>query len=438
MRKKLIFCGILIALLLGLFAINVLAVPSAQVYVIPIEATIDPGLASFVDRSYQEAENLAVDLVLLEIDTPGGRVDAAQTIKNRISNSSLPTMALVKGGAISAGAYITLACPKIAMFPGATIGDAEPRLGDERADEKFVSYWTAEMGSTAEMNGRDRNVAMAMADRDLEIAGLVEKGKLLTLTYQQAEELGFTDYIVQDRAELLNVLQLSNAKVMEAQLTTAEKVTRFVTNPYVAPLLLTLGIAGILIEFLTVGGGIAGLIGLASLGLYFGGHIIAGFTGWGAILLFLLGIILLSIEVFLPGFGIFGIGGIISIITSIILTAPCWEAGIISLVLAIVGSILLLLLSFKVLTKRNFWDRLILGTKYKKEEGYIPQVEDLSIHLGKRGEALTILRPAGTVILDDETRLDVVTDGGFIQKGEKIEVVKVEGIRLIVRAVKEA
>jgi len=437
MKKKLVLFGLLIILFITLFTNTVFAVPSPRVFVIPVESTIDLGLASFIDRSYKEAEALAVDLVLLEIDTPGGRVDAAQEIKKTITNSPLSTAALVKGGAISAGAYITLACPKIAMVPGSTIGDAEPRIGDERADEKFVSYWASEMGATAERNGRDRTIAMAMADRDLEIPGLVEKGKLLTLTYQQALEYRFTDYVVQDQAEFLEILNLSGAEVLEAQLSTAEKITRIVTNPYISTLLLTLGIAGILIEILTVGWGIAGFVGLASLALYFGGHILAGFTGWEAILLFLLGLILLCVEIFMPGFGIFGFGGIASISLSIILSAPSWEAGIISLVLAILGTIILIILSLKLLTKRKFWDRLVLGTKYKKEEGYIPQGEDLSIHLGKRGEAITILRPAGTVMLDDGTRLDVVTDGSFIQKGERIEIIKVEGIRLIVRAIKE-
>jgi membrane-bound serine protease (ClpP class) len=437
MKKKVVLFGLLIILFITLFTNTVFAALSPRVFVIPVESTIDLGLASFIDRSYKEAEALAVDLVLLEIDTPGGRVDAAQEIKKTITNSPLSTAALVKGGAISAGAYITLACPKIAMVPGSTIGDAEPRIGDERADEKFVSYWASEMGATAERNGRDRTIAMAMADRDLEIPGLVEKGKLLTLTYQQALEYRFTDYVVQDQAEFLEILNLSGAEVLEAQLSTAEKITRIVTNPYISTLLLTLGIAGILIEILTVGWGIAGFVGLASLALYFGGHILAGFTGWEAILLFLLGLILLCVEIFMPGFGIFGFGGIASISLSIILSAPSWEAGIISLVLAILGTIILIILSLKLLTKRKFWDRLVLGTKYKKEEGYIPQGEDLSIHLGKRGEAITILRPAGTVMLDDGTRLDVVTDGSFIQKGERIEIIKVEGIRLIVRAIKE-
>ncbi|MGI6588805.1 MAG: NfeD family protein [Peptococcia bacterium] len=437
MKKKIVLSTLCLIFILSLFASSVFAVPVAKVFVIPVEATIDPGLASFIARSYQEAEKLGVNLVLLEIDTPGGRIDAAEKIKKTINSSSLTTTALVKGGAISAGAYIALACPQIAMVPGSTIGDAEPRLGDERADEKLVSYWAAEMGTTAEKNGRDRTIAMAMADRDLEIPGLVEKGKLLTFTYQQAKEYGYTDYIVQGRADLLQVLNLNNAEIIEAKLSVAEKITRIVTNPYFAPLFLTIGIAGLIIEIFTIGWGVAGFVGLSSLALYFGGHLLAGFTGWEAILLFLLGIILLSVEIFVPGFGLPGLGGIICIVVSIVLSAPSWEAGIISLVLAIIGTIILVLFSFKFLTKRKFWDRLILGTKYKKEEGYIPQSKDLSVYVGKKGEALTILRPSGTVMLDDGTRLDVVTDGGFIPKGERIEVVQAEGIRLIVRSVQE-
>lgn len=433
MKKGLL--GILIGLML--LTLGVFAVSSAEVFVIPLEAAIDPGLASFVERSYREAELSNTDLVLLEIDTPGGRIDAAEKIKQTINESTLKTIALVKGGAISAGAYLALACPEIAMLPGAIIGDAEPQLGGKRADEKLVSYWAAEMGAAAEKNGRERLIAMAMADRDLEIPGLVEKGKLLTLTYQQAKEYGYTDYLVANRAELLKVLNLAEANIKEAVLSPAEKITRLITHPFLAPLLLTLGIAGLIIEVFTVGWGIAGFIGLFSLSLYFGGHLLAGFTGWEAILLFLLGLILLAIEIFIPGFGLPGISGLVCLVISIVLAAPSWEAGIISLVLAIIGTIILLLFSFKFLTKRGFWERLVLGIKYQKETGYVPQSKDLSIYVGQRGVALTILRPAGTIELADGTKLDVVTEGEFIPRGENVEIILAEGIRVVVRALRE-
>lgn len=437
MKKKMIMKGVFLFFILFSFSLNVMAAIPAKVYVIPVESEIDSSMAGFVERCFREAEELQAELVILEIDTPGGYVDSAMEIKNTISSSSVPTIAFVKGWAISGGAYITLACPKIAMVPGSAIGDAEPRLGDERADEKIISGWAGEMGTTAEKNGRDREIAKAMVDRDIEIPNLVEKGKLLTLTYKQAEQYGYTDYVVQDRAELLKVLKLENAEVIEGEFSLAEIMSRIVTNPYISPFLLMIGIAGIVIEVFTMGFGVAGFLGLASLGLYFGGHLLAGFSGWEAILLFLLGIILLGVEMFFAGFGFFGLSGIICVVLSIIFAAPSWEAGIVSLVIAMIGTIILVMISFKVLTKRKLWDHLILGTKYKTEDGYIPQKDDLSIYIGKKGEALTALRPAGTVILDDGARLDVVTDGGFIQKGERIEVCGAEGIRLIVRVLRE-
>lgn len=433
--KRIIGMFLLLEMILIFFSPLAFAAPTNTVYVIPIEGTIDSGQAKFIARVYRDAEKMQADMVILEIDTPGGLVEAAKEIKDNILNSSIPTTAFVKGGAISAGALVTLACQKIAMVPGSTIGAAEPRIGMERADEKYVSYFAKEMAATAEVNGRRTDIAEAMVDRDRKIEGLIDEGKLLTLTYQEAQKYGYADYIVNDRGGLLAELDLSQAEIKEIKLSLSEQVMRIVTNPYVAPFLLMIGIAGIVIEVFTIGWGIAGSIGIISLALYFGGNIMAGFTGWEAILLFLLGLILLSVEAFVPGFGVPGIGGIICLFASIILAAPSWETGIISLIFAIVGTIILLLLSFKILRKRKFWNRLILDTKYKKEDGYIPQAKDLSQYIGYSGIAYTTLRPAGTVVLEDGTRLDVVTAGEFITKGERIEVIAVEGIRIIVRAV---
>jgi len=433
--KKLVSIIVLLEMILILFTPLAFAAPTKTVYVIPLEGTIDSGQAKFIERSYLDAEKMKVDMVILEVDTPGGLVEAALDIRDNIRNSPLPTTAFVKGGAISAGALITLACQKIAMAPGSTIGAAEPRIGMERADEKYVSYFAKEMAATAEVNGRRTDIAEAMVDRDRKIEGLIDQGKLLTLTYQEAQKYGYADYIVDSRGELLTELGLAQSEVKETQLSLSEQFMRVVTNPYVAPFLLMIGIAGIVIEIFTIGWGIAGSIGIVSLALYFGGNLMAGFTGWEAILLFLLGLILLGVEAFIPGFGVPGIGGVICMFVSIILAAPSWEAGIISLIFAIVGTIILSLLSFKILRKRKFWNRLILDTKYKKEDGYIPQAKDLSQYVGHTGTAYTTLRPAGTAILDDGTRLDVVTAGEYLAQGERIEIVAVEGIRIIVRAV---
>lgn len=433
MRRVRFTSTMILSILLILYSFSLLAAPQL-VYVISVQDTIDKGLTKYVERSFQEAEVAGASMVILEVDTNGGLVDAAMDIRDTVWNSSVPTVALVTDRAVSAGAFITVACPQVAMVPGSIIGDAEARINNQRADEKYLSPWREEFAATAERNGRDPDIARAMVDRDLDFPGLSQKDKLLTLTYTQAKEHGYADYIVADRAELLQELGLSQAKVVEADLTVAEKATRIVTNPIIAPILLMIGIAGIVIEVFTMGWGVAGTVGVISLVLYFGGHLMAGFSGWGVLLLFIVGIILLTIEMLVPGFGIFGISGIISVFASIVLAAPSWEAGLVSLVIALVGTIVLVLIAFKVLTKRNFWSRLTLGTVYKKEDGYIPQSQDYSIYQGKNGSAYTTLRPAGTIVLDDGTRIDVVTQGEFIERGERIQVLSVVGSRVIVGA----
>ncbi len=437
MKRKGIACLLFVIIFMCFAFGNLTASPDKLVYVIPIDDTIDAGLAGFVERGYREAEENGAELVVLEIDTPGGVVEAAVDIRDTIINSLVPSSAYVKGRAISAGTLITVACKTIAMKPGSTIGAAEPRIGLEKADEKYVSYFAQEMVSTAEIYGRDPEIAAAMVDSDRVVPGLSEKGKLLTMSYKKAEEYGYADHIVNSREELLTLLDLGEAEVVQATPTVSEGLIRLVTNPYIAPLLLTLGIAGVVIEVFTMGFGIPGILGIAFLSLYFGGHLLAGFTSWGIILLFLLGIILLGVEVIVPGFGLPGISGITCMVVSIVLAAPSWEAGLVSLVLAIVGTIILLLLSFKILKRRNLLQRLVLGLKYDKQSGYVPGSKDLSVYIGALGVAYTVLRPAGGMLLEDGTRLDVVTNGEYINKNEKVKVVNVEGMRVIVERISE-
>lgn len=428
------------ALVLSLIILFSLVFPAIadttkKIMVVPLEKTVEKGLSSFVQRAFNEAEAENVDLIIVEIDTPGGRIDAAKEIKDVIMGSNIPTVALVKSQALSAGSYIALACDTIAMQPGSTLGDAEPRIGNERADEKTLSAWKKELAAVAEAHNRDPRIAEAFADRDIVIEGVIEKGKLLTLTPNDAIELGMADYQVANRNELLTKLGLENAQIISADPTGAERISRIVTNPYVAPILLTIGIAGIIIEVLTVGFGLFGVVGILSLILFFGGHLIAGFSGWEAILLFVLGLILMIIEAFSPGFGIFGIGGLLAFITSIFLVTPSFEAALISLTVAIIGTIVLVLISMKFFTTRNVWKKLVLGNKLVTEEGFVASREEFKDYSNREGTAITILRPAGTMELEDGTRLDVVTSGEFVEKDSRIKVIKVEGNRIIVKKI---
>ncbi|MCL2164722.1 MAG: hypothetical protein FWH55_10120 [Oscillospiraceae bacterium] len=212
----------------------------------------------------------------------------------------------------------------------------------------------------------------------------------------------------------------------------AEMTVNFLTNPIVAPILLTVGIAGVIIEIMTPGFGAAGIIGGSSLILYFTGHIMAGFFGWGVLLLFLAGVILMIVEAMIPGFGAPGILGLLCFLASIVLVAPSFEVGIRSLVIALLGSIVLIFLALRFFGVSKFWSRLSLRLSLGKEEGYISQKEDFTAYVGRIGKTATALRPAGFVVLDDGKRLDVVSEGGFIEKDQTVTVIRAEGPMIFV------
>lgn len=424
-----------------LFCMCLMGIPAAafadekipeKVMVITVQDEVEPGLASYIERNLEKAREESADLIILELNTPGGRVDAAKDIKNLLYECEIPTWALVKDEAISAGAYIALCCDQIAMMPASTLGDAEMLVNGERADEKYLGPWREEFASIAEDKGRDPQIAKAFVDRDIEIPGVVEKGKLLTLSPNRAKELGYCDALVENREALLKELHAENAEVLESEITGAEQFTRIVTSPAVAPLLLSVGIVCIFLELLTPGVGIFAVIGVGSLLLYFGGHMIAGMASWFALLLFLAGLILCFIEILTPGFGIFALSGIGCIVGSIFLTTPDLATAvkylaIVLLIMAISAPILL-----KLFSKSRFFDRLLVRERLTTEEGYVAGNLEQSEYIGKFGVAATTLRPAGTVQMEDGTRLDVVTRGEFIEKGEQVVVTKKEGTWLVV------
>ncbi|MHB8172800.1 MAG: NfeD family protein [Thermincolia bacterium] len=418
-------------IILGIILPGAALASSGSIYVIPVRGAIEEGLAAFVERNLNKAEEEGAKAVILEIDTPGGTINGATMMKKAILDAKIPVIAFVDGGAFSAGALITLAANKIAMTPGSAVGAAEPRP----AEEKIISGWRSEMESTAEARGRDENIAAAMVDKDVYLPNLKEKGKILSLSANKAVEVGLADMLVQDRTELLKELGYARQPIVEVKPGAAETLARWVTHPMVSPFLLTIGIAGLLLAALTISWGVAGTLGLLALSLYFGGHMLAGFTGWEAVLVFLIGLIALVLEIFLiPGFGIAGVLGVLMVGTSIFLASRSITDAVISLVIAIVGSIVILAMGLKFMKKRNFWDKIILGTRMVNQEGYVAPKLELTQFLGQEGVTITPLRPAGTADFQGR-RLDVVTEGGFIKDGVTVKVLLVEGTRVVVREV---
>ena len=431
-KKVLVLLLSLACVLVPLFALPAAAESKPLVYIVPVRGEIETGLYNFLKRSFAEAEENQADAIILEINTNGGFVNAAEKISTLIQNSPIPVYAYVRRSAISAGAFIALSCRALYMAPGSAIGAAEViDLTGQEVSEKTVSSWEGKMRSVAEQQGKDPEIAAAMVRASINIPDLSKAGELLTLTTAEAEQIGFTDGVFASYEELLPALGLAGAQEIVAQEAWAERLARFVTRPYIAVLLVTIGLAALVIEVLTAGFGVAGVISILAFAFFFGGHIAACFAGKEVLFLFVIGIVLLLIEAIIPSFGIIGIGGIVAVVASIVLSAATTGQGLRILLSSIILTVLIVVIAYRFLRKSPLWSQIVLQYAETKERGYVG-VSDYSHLVGKVGSTLTALRPAGVAEFDGE-RFDVVSEGAFIKKAEKVKVIKVEGSRIVVR-----
>ena len=383
--------------------------------------------------------------LILDIDTPGGRVDAAEIISDALTDSEVPVYSLINRRAYSAGALIALSTTRIYMRPASVIGAATPVDGTgTKAPEKIVSAMRSQMRTLAEANGLEPEVAAAMVDEDIEIDGVVESGKLLTLTTEEAIEIGYAEAI-EDLDALLVELGHEGATVVTPELNWAERLVRFFSSSVVSPFLLSLGFLGLLVEIRTPAFGLAGTMGLISLGLFFGSNMIVGLAGLEDVLIVGAGLALLGIEAFVvPGFGIFGVAGILAILTGLYMsllgnipTAPDFtRAGwvLIWAMLLLIGSAWALIRTLPS-SSRLTESGIFLLAKTASAIGY-ESAEVRSDLVGKHGTAITDLRPAGTALVGDE-RIDVVSESEWISAGTPVKVLSAEGYRHIVRSIAE-
>ncbi len=418
-----------------------------EVYVAPINGTIERGVAAFVTRVMTEAEDNGAAAVIFEIDTPGGALDAALTIRDAILYSDIKTIAFINPRAISAGALISLATNHIVMIDGGTIGAATAvDMQGNKASEKIISYFRNEMKATAEKTGRSSKLAEGMVDEDVDIEGLAPKGKLLTLTTDEAVEQGIAEFKItaSKRSEqLVAVLKhynLEDANIVRQTTNWTEVIVRWLTFPVVASLLMSLGFLGLIFEIQSPGWGVGGTLGIICLGLFFGSHLLVNLADWSEILLFLLGLILVFVDLFfITGFGVVGIPGIglmlVSLFLSLMGRTELWTWGSVSdaltpLLAALILTTLLAILMIRALPRSAFWERVVLTTEEKASDGYrTSPYEDLK---GATGIALTDLRPGGTGEFNGR-RISVATEGRFLEKNTPIKVIEVEGSHVLVR-----
>ncbi len=431
-------------------------VQGKPVVVIPIEGTIDLGLAPFIARVVKESAAGGAAAVVLDINTFGGRVDAAVRIKDALLGSTIPTVAFINRRAISAGALISLACDVIAVTSGATMGAATPvQMGGggqaKPVAEKVVSYMRKEMRSTAEAKGRDGDIAEAMVDADRSLKGLAPEGKLLTLTTMEGLRHGMFDLEAETLELLRGQLGLADNPVETASVNWAERVARTLTDPTFSGMLMTVGMLGLLMELYTAGFGVTGFIGLSCLFLFFLGHVVADLAGLEELLLFFAGLAMIVAEGFGlgGGTGLLAAGGISALVVSLVMAlieAPIevsWETGDIASALTRVavalGATLLGALALsKVFPRTGVFRRIVLQAQLDGAHAHAPDVPneaaDEAALVGARGLSTTHLRPFGKARIDGR-KLEVTTEGGFLDAGVPVRVVRVEGRNVVVREV---
>lgn len=425
------------------------------VYRVPIEGTIDLGLPPFIKRMIDKAESENATAIIFDINTFGGRVDAATQIKDAILGSDITTIAFINRRAISAGALISLSCEKVYMTGGGLIGAATAvDMSGKKGSEKVISFMREEMASTAEKRGRNKEIARGMVDEELNFSHLVingdsisvndiegrKDGKLISLTTEQAIKYGIADGTAETIESLMDTLSLGSLELAGSSENWSESIVRFLTNPVVASLLTTFGFLGILFELQSPGWGIPGFVGLTCLILSLSVSYIAQLATMSDMIFILVGLSLILLEMLvIPGFGIVGIGGIGFMLYGLYLLllpeVPVGEEvlgqAMDGFLIGLVGAIIGILLLGKLMIRSKFWEQLTAPSSQKKNQGFSNSQgwEDLQ---GELAVTDTDLHPSGWINIDNQ-RIFVLSEGGFIEKGKEVTILSVDGNRVIVR-----
>jgi membrane-bound serine protease (ClpP class) len=440
---KILFHGIFIGLL-AFAGLAEAAAQSKKIYVIEIANEVDRGMSPYVRRVLAEAAEEKAAAVLLHVHTLGGEVSVASDIKEAVINSGMPVLAYVNPQAISAGAYIALLAKKIAMAPGATMGAVTPVYATgERASEKVVSFMRSEMRATAERNGRDPRIAEAMVDEGVTLSDttLKKEGQILTLTSSEAMKVGYCDAVASTMTEALAKLGYPDAEIVETDYGWSELLVRFLTKPVMNSILIMLGLGGI---FFTVKTGhfssITG-VGIVAITLFFGAQYMADMATFIEVVMFAAGVVLILVEVFVvPGFGVTGISGAVLLVSSLflslisnfnLLSMDSLGTPLYTLAASFVGLAILVALMVRYLPQSSAFNRFVLTASQPASAGFV-SAPDYGELLGFSGAAITTLRPAGLAQIGTD-RYDVITEGEYIQAGEPLKVIRVEGRKIVVR-----
>jgi len=420
-----------------------------RVYKFDIKEEIAPPVMHKTQKAFKEAHEKNADLVLIHMNTYGGMLDAADSIRTMILKSTIPVYVFIDNNAASAGALISIACDSIYMHPGANIGAATVvDQSGKPVPDKYQSYMRSLMRSTAETKGRDPKIAQAMVDPRMFVPGISDSGQVLTFTAREALKYHFCEGIANNVEEVLKHANIKHYEIIEQEFSGIERIIFFLVNPFVSGILIMIIIGGIYFELQSPGIGFPLAASVIAAMLYFAPLYLEGLAEHWEIILFIVGVILLAIEIFvIPGFGVPGILGIIFILMGLTLSmignvgfdfTGVELSGLIKAFFIVISSMFIsILLSFYVSKKiftSTVFGHLALDSVQKQEDGYTSSDKMYKTMIGKQGLAHTVLRPAGKVEINDEI-YDATAESGYIQKGDKIIVTGYQTSQLFVRRI---
>lgn len=418
-----------------------------RVYTFDIKEMIAPPVWHLTKKALQSAKDTAADLILIDMNTYGGMLESADSIRTAILQSSIPVWVFIDNNAASAGALISIACDSIYMRPGANIGAATVvDQSGEVVPDKYQSYMRSMMRATAEAKGRDPKIAEGMVDPRIKIPGVSDSGQVITFTTSEAIKFGFSEAQAESLQDVLNVAGIKEYEIINHELTFTDRIIRFLISPVVSGILIMVIIGGLYFELQTPGVGFPIAASILAALLYFMPLYLEGIATHWEIIIFIVGVILIALEVFvIPGFGVAGITGIVLVVAGLALgmvDIKGFELGsfpfrelTVSLFIVIIATFISLTLSFwisrKLFTTTTF-GHLALATTQESSEGYTSALESYTRMIGLEGISKTVLRPSGKILIDEET-YDATAESGFIEKGEPIKVTRYINSQLFVR-----
>lgn len=438
-----------------------------KVLVLNIKREIGPAVWRQTKQAFEKADKIQANYILIHMNTYGGLVDAADSIRTKILNSEIPVFVFIDNNAASAGALIAVSCDSIYMRPGANIGAATVvnQTGAAMPD-KYQSYMRSTMRATAEAHGkiplingkdttyrwfRDPKIAEAMVDPRKVVAGVIDSGEVLTFTSEEAMKNHYCEGIADNIEEVMGLCGIKDYTIIEYKPSQLESLMGLLVSPYLQGILIMIIVGGIYFELQTPGIGFPLAASVIAAIIYFAPLYLEGIAQNWEILMFFAGVVLILIEIFaIPGFGVAGVSGIILAVLGLALSMSHGDIVIVdgglefkleplakSLFVVMVSMFLSITISILLsqrIVKTGFFSRIALNKVQDTNEGYISVPTEQNALLGKQGTAYTVLRPSGKVLIDDEL-YDAKAMIGYIEKGDKIKVVRYDMAQLCVKKV---